>query len=125
MNALVVNKLEKTYNDGKVKALKGVSLEVAEGSFYGLLGPNGAGKSTLIHSITGLVLPTGGNTTVFGKDAVASYQDARKLVGFAPQEINLDRFLTVEGTLIITADILVCKKKTEKSKSKNCLKYSR
>ena len=99
MNALVVNKLEKTYNDGKVKALKGVSLEVAEGSFYGLLGPNGAGKSTLIHSITGLVLPTGGNTTVFGKDAVASYQDARKLVGFAPQEINLDRFLTVEGTL--------------------------
>lgn len=99
MSALVVKDLQKTYDDGKVKALKGVSLDIAEGSFYGLLGPNGAGKSTLIHSITGLVIPTGGTAKVFGKDAVSEYQEARAMVGFSPQEINLDWFLTVEGTL--------------------------
>lgn len=99
MNALSISNLQKTYSDGKVKALKGVSLEIPEGSFYGLLGPNGAGKSTLIHSITGLVIPTGGSAKVFGKDAVTDYQQARSYVGFSPQEINLDWFLTVEGTL--------------------------
>ncbi len=99
MSALVIKGLKKTYGDGKVKALKGVDLEIPEGSFYGLLGPNGAGKSTLIHSITGLVIPTSGTAEVFGKDAVINYQDARAMVGFAPQEINLDWFLTVEGTL--------------------------
>ncbi len=99
MSALVIKDLQKTYDEGKVKALRGVSLEIAEGSFYGLLGPNGAGKSTLIHSITGLVIPTGGTAKVFGKDAVSEYQEARAMVGFAPQEINLDWFLTVEGTL--------------------------
>lgn len=99
MSALVVKDLQKTYDNGKVKALKGVSMEIPEGSFYGLLGPNGAGKSTLIHSITGLVIPTDGTASVFGKDSVKEYQEARKMVGFSPQEINLDWFLTVEGTL--------------------------
>lgn len=99
MNALSISNLKKTYDDGKVKALKGVDLEIPEGSFYGLLGPNGAGKSTLIHSITGLVIPTAGSAKVFGKDAVTDYREARSYVGFAPQEINLDWFLTVEGTL--------------------------
>ncbi len=99
MNALSIKNLQKTYQDGKVKALRGVSLEIEEGSFYGLLGPNGAGKSTLIHSVTGLVIPTSGQASVFGKNAVTEYQQARANVGFAPQEINLDHFLTVQKTL--------------------------
>lgn len=98
MGALSVQKLEKTYATG-TKALKGINLEIPEGSFYGLLGPNGAGKSTLIHCITGLAIPTGGHALVFGKDSVSEYREARSYVGFSPQEINLDWFLTVEGTL--------------------------
>lgn len=98
MGALDVAKLEKTYDAG-TQALRGVDLKIPEGSFYGLLGPNGAGKSTLIHCITGLAVPTGGHALVFGKDAVSEYRDARRFVGFSPQEINLDWFLTVEGTL--------------------------
>jgi ABC-2 type transport system ATP-binding protein len=90
--------LKKTYDSGTV-ALKGVDLEIPEGSFYGLLGPNGAGKSTLIHCITGLAIPSGGHALVFGKDSVTEYREARRHVGFSPQEINLDWFLTVEGTL--------------------------
>lgn len=98
MSALEVNKLTKTYASG-TKALKGISLDIPEGSFFGLLGPNGAGKSTLIHCIMGLAIPTGGTATVFGHDIVKDYQAARKLVGLAPQEVNLDWFLTVEDTL--------------------------
>lgn len=98
MGALDVLELQKTYASG-TEALKGINLEIPEGSFFGLLGPNGAGKSTLIHCIMGLAIPTGGKATVFGHDIVTDYQAARYQVGLAPQEINLDWFLTVEGTL--------------------------
>lgn len=96
--ALGVKNLKKTYASGTV-ALKGINLEIPEGSFFGLLGPNGAGKSTLIHSIMGLSIPTSGVATVFGHDVVKDYQKARQNVGLAPQDINLDWFLTVESTL--------------------------
>ena len=122
MNALVVSDLQKTYGDGKVKALKGVSLKIPEGSFYGLLGPNGAGKSTLIHSITGLVIPTGGSAEVFGHDAVTDYREARKLVGFSPQEINLDWFLTVEGTLEYHGRYFGMEKELRKKRAEELMK---
>lgn len=96
--ALKITKLTKQYATG-VKALKGIDLTVNEGEFLGLLGPNGAGKSTLIHCIMGLTVPTGGTAMVFGYDAVNEYQESRALSGLAPQETNLDWFLTVEETL--------------------------
>jgi ABC-2 type transport system ATP-binding protein len=96
--ALQITDLVKRYPTG-VEALKGVSLDIGEGEFFGLLGPNGAGKSTLIHCTTGLAQPTTGDIQVFGHDAVHHYQKARIAVGLAPQELNLDWFLTVEETL--------------------------
>jgi ABC-2 type transport system ATP-binding protein len=96
--ALEIINLQKRYATG-VEALKGINLTVKEGDFIGLLGPNGAGKSTLIHSIMGLVMPTGGVARVFGHDVVHDYQAARSNAGLAPQEPNLDWFLTVEETL--------------------------
>jgi ABC-2 type transport system ATP-binding protein len=98
MKALEITDLVKQYPTG-VQALKGVSLSVEPGAFYGLLGPNGAGKSTLIHCTTGLATPTSGSVRVFGNDAVNHYQAARAGVGLAPQEINLDWFLSVEEIL--------------------------
>ncbi len=97
-SALSVQNLEKTYASG-TQALKGINLEIPEGSFFGLLGPNGAGKSTLIHSIMGLAMPTGGTATVFGHDVVTDYQAARMNIGLAPQDINIDWFLTARETL--------------------------
>ena len=96
--ALSVRDVVKRYPTG-VEALKGVSLEIGAGEFFGLLGPNGAGKSTLIHCITGLARPTSGSVEVFGNDAVRHYRAAREAVALAPQEINLDMFLTLEETL--------------------------
>src|SRR6478609_2437293 len=98
MYALAINDLVKRYPTG-TEALKGVSIEIEEGEFYGLLGPNGAGKSTLIHCTTGLAQPTSGSIEIFGHDAVHHYGDARVAVGLAPQEPNLDWFLTIEETL--------------------------
>ena len=98
MPALRVSELVKTYSTG-VEALRGVGLEIGEGDFFGLLGPNGAGKSTLIHCSTGLAQPTSGSISVFGHDAIDDYAEARQAVGLAPQELNLDWFLTVEETL--------------------------
>src|SRR3954454_15502656 len=96
--AMRVDALAKTYPTG-TEALRGVSLEIGAGEFFGLLGPNGAGKSTLIHCTTGLAQPTSGSIEVFGHDAIDDYEQARLAVGLAPQELNIDWFLTVEETL--------------------------
>ena len=96
--ALSIENLVKRYPTG-VEALRGVSLQIEAGEFFGLLGPNGAGKSTLIHCSTGLAGPTSGAISIFGHDAIGDYEQARLAVGLAPQELNLDWFLTVEETL--------------------------
>ena len=100
--ALRVEKLKKTYSTG-VLALDGVSLEVGAGTFFGLLGPNGAGKTTLINSIVSLARPDSGSVEVFGRDAYEEFREARRMIGVSPQEINLDKFLTVEETMLFHA----------------------
>ncbi len=98
MPALEIDGLVKRYPTG-TEALRGVSLEIPDGAFFGLLGPNGAGKSTLIHCATGLAQPTSGAIRIFGHDAIENYEEARAAVGLAPQDLNLDWFLTLEETL--------------------------
>ncbi len=120
MKALDINGLEKTYPTG-VQALKGVDLEIEDGEFFGLLGPNGAGKSTLIHCTTGLAQPTGGEIKVFGHDAVTDYGPARQAVGLAPQELNLDWFLTLEETLDYHAGYFGMPKKERRERAAELL----
>ncbi len=96
--ALQIEDLVKRYPTG-TEALRGVSLQIEAGEFFGLLGPNGAGKSTLIHCTTGLAQPTSGAIRIFGHDAIERYEEARLAVGLAPQDLNLDWFLTLEETL--------------------------
>jgi ABC-2 type transport system ATP-binding protein len=96
--ALQITDLVKRYATG-TEALRNVSLQIEDGEFFGLLGPNGAGKSTLIHCTTGLAQPTSGAIRVFGHDAIDHYEQARTAVGLAPQDLNLDFFLTCEETL--------------------------
>ena len=95
--ALDVRGLTKRYDDGTV-ALDSFDLTVPAGSFFGLLGPNGAGKTTLISAVCNLIRVTGGDVLVFGERADSLV--ARQWVGLAEQDVNLDRFLTVEETLV-------------------------
>jgi len=86
-----VKNLRKTYADG-FEALKGVSLELAEGEILALLGPNGAGKTTLISALCGITTPTGGSARVGGYDIQKDYRGARAMIGLVPQELSLEPF---------------------------------
>jgi ABC-2 type transport system ATP-binding protein len=118
--ALQIEDLAKRYPTG-VEALRGVSLQIEPGEIFGLLGPNGAGKSTLIHCTTGLAQPTGGSIHVFGHDAIGDYAAARQAVGLAPQELNLDWFLTVEETLDYHAGYFGMPKRDRRERTKELL----
>ena len=89
--ALSVRDLRKTYDNG-VEALKGISLDVHPGDFHALLGPNGAGKSTLIGIVSSLVNKTSGEVRVFGVDLHAHRDEAMRLIGLVPQELNFNMF---------------------------------
>ena len=95
--ALELKGLTKRYDDG-VLALERLDLVVPDGEFFGLLGPNGAGKTTLISAVCNLIRVTAGEVRVFGRDHAS--MEARALIGLAEQDINLDRFLDVEETLL-------------------------
>jgi ABC-2 type transport system ATP-binding protein len=80
-------------------ALDNVSLDVAEGEFFGLLGPNGAGKTTMISILAGLTRATSGRVTVLGSDVQADYAQARRKLGVVPQELVFDPFFNVREAL--------------------------
>ncbi len=97
--ALRADGLTKVYPGG-ARALDRLELTIPPGSFFGLLGPNGAGKTTLIGAAAGLVRIAPGNLSVFGYDAVSDASAVRQLLGLAPQEVHLDRFLTAREGLV-------------------------
>jgi ABC-2 type transport system ATP-binding protein len=84
---------------GRVQALDGVDLSVAQGEFFGLLGPNGAGKTTLISIIAGLTRADRGTARVLGHDVIGDFRAARRSLGVVPQELVFDPFFTVRETL--------------------------
>ena len=94
---LDIKDLSKTYPGG-VRALRNVSLEVAPGMF-GLLGPNGAGKTTLMKILATLLEPDAGVVTVGGLDFIRRKPEARRVLGYLPQEFGLYPTLTAEQTL--------------------------
>ena len=95
MFALSITDLQKKYKGG-FEALKGVSLDVREGDFFGLLGPNGAGKTTTIGIITSLVTKTAGKISIFGVDIDKDFPAAKRLIGVVPQEFNFSIFEKVQ-----------------------------
>ena len=101
MNAITIKNLVKEYPD--LKAVNNISLEINKGEFFGLLGPNGAGKTTTIGILTGLTNKTSGEVTLFDKDVVADYEEARSFIGLVPQEFNFDIFEKVINILIFNA----------------------
>jgi ABC-2 type transport system ATP-binding protein len=88
---------------GAFEALRGVSLQVEAGEFFGLLGPNGAGKTSLISIVAGLNRPSSGTVRVMGHDVVTDYRAARRALGVVPQELVFDPFFTVRETLRLTS----------------------
>ncbi len=99
LSAVSIDRLTKSF--GQLQALNGVSLEIAQGEFFGLLGPNGAGKTTLISTLAGLVRADSGSVKVMGYDVVRDFRQARSRLGVVPQELVFDPFFNVRETLRI------------------------
>ena len=99
MPALLIENLQKTYNNG-TQALRGVDLSVDQGDFFALLGSNGAGKSTVIGIVTSLINKSAGTVEVFGVDIDQNAAAARQFIGLVPQEFNFNIFEPIEEILI-------------------------
>ena len=84
MNAVEIKDLYKSYEDGKIKALNGVNLTIADGEFVSIIGPSGSGKSTLLNMLGALDVPDSGVIKVAGQDLSSS----KKLNEFRAEKIG-------------------------------------
>jgi ABC-2 type transport system ATP-binding protein len=94
--------LRKTY-DGKVEAVRGLSLRIGAGECLGLLGPNGAGKTTTIEILEGLLAPTSGSVRIFGYAWNENPRQLREWIGISLQETRLSEKLSVRETVNLFA----------------------
>ena len=95
---LYAQNLQKSYGD--IKAVDGISLQVARGEVFGLLGPNGAGKTTTISMLTGLFPPSEGTITVDGLDLAKNPNAVKAKLGLVPQEMALYMPLSARQNLM-------------------------
>ena len=121
MNALTIQNLRKTYQNG-FEALKGIDLEVKQGDFFALLGANGAGKSTAIGIISSLVNPTSGSIKIFNYDLKTQRDLAKSCLGVVPQEINFNQFDTAKNIILNQAGYYGIPKKIALQRVETCLK---
>lgn len=91
------------WNRPKAKAVNDIDFEVREGEVLGLLGPNGSGKSTTVKMLLGLLYPTAGRLTVFGRSP--RDVDTKKMIGYLPEETYLYKYLTAAETLDFFASL--------------------
>ena len=110
MSAIAFKNLAKTYqkNGTSFEALKGITLTIEKGEFFGLLGPNGAGKTSLISILAGLNDPSDGSVEVFGRNIKQDPSYVKLNLGIVPQELVFDPFFSVIETLRIQSGFLDC-----------------
>ena len=101
--AITVTGLHKRYGDNHV--LKGVDLDVPEGSVYALLGPNGSGKTTVVSICSTLLKPDGGTIRVAGYDVERHSDQVRRSIGVTGQFSAIDEFHTGRENLQLMADL--------------------
>jgi len=106
--------VRKTFRDfwlrPTVAAVDGLSLSVCRGEVFGLLGPNGSGKSTTIKMILGLLDPSDGTVSLFGRSPRSV--EARRRLGYLPELSYLHPFLTARETLMYYAGLCGLDRKT-------------
>lgn len=98
-----VKNLTKRY--GKHLAVDHLSFTVEEGQIYGFLGPNGAGKSTTMNIMTGYLGATGGEVLINGHDILKEPEEAKRCIGYLPEQPPLYMEMTVEEYLRFAADL--------------------
>lgn len=99
-------------NYGPKKAVKGISFSVSRGEIVGFLGPNGAGKSTTMNVLTGYLSASGGSARVAGFDILDDALEARRHIGYLPEQPPLYLDMTVDEYLGFVYEL----RKVEKSR---------
>jgi ABC-2 type transport system ATP-binding protein len=84
---------------GRIQAVDDINFHIEKGEIIGFLGPNGAGKSTTMNMITGYLAPSSGRVLVDGIDMVESPEEAKKRIGYLPEQPPLYLDLTVDEYL--------------------------
>lgn len=113
MLPLKINHLVKTYPPN-FTAVNDVSFEVRKGEIYGLLGPNGAGKTSIISCVVTLQKPTAGEIQIFGENPQESPIEAKKKMGFVPQEVINSGYFDVEEIMTFQSGYFQKRKNKEK-----------
>ena len=90
---------------GAKRAVDGISFTVERGEVVGFLGPNGSGKSTTMRMITGYYAPTSGTISVGGHDVVQAPLQAKRLIGYLPENAAAYADMTVRGFLAFAAEM--------------------
>ena len=90
---------------GAKRAVDGVSFAVERGEVLGFLGPNGAGKSTTMRIVTGFMPPSAGKVTIGGHDVAESPLEAKRLIGYLPENAAAYPDMTVQGFLRFAAEL--------------------
>jgi len=100
---LAVKNLQKAF--GPLLAVRGVSFEANKGEVLGFLGPNGAGKTTTMRMITGFLPPTSGTAVINGHDIGAAPREAKKQIGYLPENAPVYGEMTVQSYLAFIGEI--------------------
>ena len=98
-----IKELCKSYGDKK--AVNSISFNVNKGEILGLLGPNGAGKSTTMNMITGYISMSAGSVKVNGVDVLENPIEAKKMIGYLPEQPPLYKDMTVKEYLSFVYDL--------------------
>lgn len=103
MTTYVVETRQLTKRYGDHAAVKNLSLSVERGEVFGFLGHNGAGKTTTIHMLTTLLKPTSGTALVCGKSVTEQSLEARRHIGYVPENVRLYDTMTARANLLFFA----------------------
>lgn len=99
---IAIEKIRKSF--GGTHALDGFTLHVGEGELFGLVGPNGAGKTTLIKVLSTLLPADGGTAQIGGLDVATQAREAKRLIGYMPDQPGVYQDMSVREFLEFFAD---------------------
>jgi ABC-2 type transport system ATP-binding protein len=118
MNQTMIYTEGLTKQFGEVTAVKNLSLSIRQGEIFAFLGPNGAGKTTTIKLLAGLLRPTSGRAVVAGHDIQRSSVEAKRFIGYIPDQPYLYEKLSGRDFFHFVGDLFAIPPKLQEEREK-------